>query len=326
MSSFINKNANVSQTVLLTSILKPLLENYNKFLLSRDNLNLNCEYHLIPNNNQKYFLYISQKNKLERIGSNQKNYNILYFFPDKISKEYYSNNKLEYNKLSDFYIEIDLVFSYDILLEGYLYRSKEGKLHYLLTDILYNNTDLIAFDYKLRYNLLNEIFMPLKKKLINLNDHLYINLHPVFNNTNENMITIFKHNFIFKEQLCCLEKIELFSKERSIIVDYPSEGTPCGWSHYPSEGTPCGWSHYPSEGNTQENTKDYVIKLIEKTKYADVYNVFDKVTNNKQGILYIKGVKDSKYIKELFNKNSNSIIEHECIFNKNFNKWQINPN
>jgi len=71
---------------------------------------------------------------------------------------------------------------------------------------------------------------------------------------------------------------------------------------------------------------EYVIKLIEKTKYADVYNVFDKVTNNKQGILYIKGVKDSKYIKELFNKNSNSIIEHECIFNKNFNKWQINPN
>jgi len=124
----------------------------------------------------------------------------------------------------------------------------------------------------------------------------------MFNNINENMITIFKHNFIFKEQLCCLEKIELFSKERSIIVDYPSEG------------------------NTQENTKDYVIKLIEKTKYADVYNVFDKVTNNKQGILYIKGVKDSKYIKELFNKNSNSIIEHECIFNKNFNKWQINPN
>jgi hypothetical protein len=302
MSSFINKNANVSQTVLLTSILKPLLENYNKFLLSRDNLNLNCEYHLIPNNNQKYFLYISQKNKLERIGSNQKNYNILYFFPDKISKEYYSNNKLEYNKLSDFYIEIDLVFSYDILLEGYLYRSKEGKLHYLLTDILYKNTDLITFDYKLRYNLLNEIFMPLKKNLINLNDHLYINLHPMFNNINENMITIFKHNFIFKEQLCCLEKIELFSKERSIIVDYPSEG------------------------NTQENTKDYVIKLIEKTKYADVYNVFDKVTNNKQGILYIKGVKDSKYIKELFNKNSNSIIEHECIFNKNFNKWQINPN
>ena len=302
MSSFINKNANVSQTVLLTSILKPLLENYNKFLLSRDNLNLNCEYHLIPNNNQKYFLYISQKNKLERIGSNQKNYNFLYFFPDKISKEYYSNNKLEYNKLSDFYIEIDLVFSYDILLEGYLYRSKEGKLHYLLTDILYKNTDLITFDYKLRYNLLNEIFMPLKKNLINLNDHLYINLHPMFNNINENMITIFKHNFIFKEQLCCLEKIELFSKERSIIVDYPSEG------------------------NTQENTKDYVIKLIEKTKYADVYNVFDKVTNNKQGILYIKGVKDSKYIKELFNKNSNSIIEHECIFNKNFNKWQINPN
>ena len=66
MSSFINKNANVSQTVLLTSILKPLLENYNKFLLSRDNLNLNCEYHLIPNNNQKYLLINEQSSNMSR--------------------------------------------------------------------------------------------------------------------------------------------------------------------------------------------------------------------------------------------------------------------
>lgn len=289
--SFINKNANISQTVLLTSILKPLLENYNTFLLSKNNLNLNPEYHLVPNNNQKYFLYITQKNKLERINSNQKNYNILYFFPDKISKEYYSNNKLESNKISDFYIEIDLLFTFDILLEGYLYRSKEGKLHYLLTDILYKNTDLISFDYTLRFNLLNEIFMPIKKNLTNLNDHLYINLHPVFNNINENMISIFKHNFIFKEQICCLEKIELFSKERSIIVD-----------------------------NIQK--EESTIKLIEKTKHTDVYNVFDKTTNNKHGILYIKGINDSKYIKQLFD-NGDSVIEHSCSFNKNFNKWQL---
>lgn len=294
--SFINKNANISQTVLLTSILKPLLENYNTFLLSKNNLNLNAEYNLIPNNNQKYFLYITQKNKLERISSTQKNYNILYFFPDKLSKEYYSDNKLESNKLSDFYIEIDLVFSYDILLEGYLYRSKEGKLHYLLTDILYKNKDLIEFDYTLRFNLLNEIFIPIKKNLVNLNDHLYINLHPMFNNINENMISIFRHNFIFKEQICCLEKINLFSKERSIIVD--------------------------TEDSNCFQKKDSGIKLIEKTKYTDVYNVFDKSTNNKQGILYIKGIKDSKYIKYLFN-NGDSVIEYKCSFNKNFNKWQL---
>ena len=61
-------------------------------------------------------------------------------------------------------------------------------------------------------------------------------------------------------------------------------------------------------------------KIIEIGKYTDVYNIYDTLTNNYIGILYIKGLKQSKAMKNLL-LNKNKIILR-CKFNNDFKKWE----
>ena len=62
------------------------------------------------------------------------------------------------------------------------------------------------------------------------------------------------------------------------------------------------------------------FQVIEIGKYSDVYNIYDVVTNNYQGILYIKGIKQSKEMKRLLlNKDK---IKLQCKFNNDFKKWE----
>ncbi len=283
--SFVSKCVNYSQCfVLKNKILQPLLKMYNDFLLkqkiSNSNFCLNKDVNtgissefIIPNNNVKYFLFLTNKSKLE---TTKEKYNTLYFFPD-------INNKSD-NKLSDFYLEIDEKFKQEFLFEGYLYKNTDNKLSFLITDVLIINNEVIMTDYATRLTIINEIVTGIN--LYDLNNHVSINLHPVFKKESENLIKIFKNNFVFKTDICCIELIDNFIKTR-----------------------------YLDKKDLEETDK-----IIEIGKYSDVYNIYDVVTNNYTGILYIKGLKQSKMMKDLFlNKNK---ITLKCKFNNDFKKWE----
>ena len=61
-------------------------------------------------------------------------------------------------------------------------------------------------------------------------------------------------------------------------------------------------------------------KYITKGKKIELYNVFDLKTKNAEGILYIKTLKDSKFIKSLFLENKSVILD--CKFNTEKMKWE----
>ena len=72
--------------------------------------------------------------------------------------------------------------------------------------------------------------------------------------------------------------------------------------------------------------KDCIQKNIEKGKYTDVYNVYNYETNNFEGILYVKGIRESQRMKLLFNEkytsDNNTKVKINCIWNQDFSKWQ----
>jgi hypothetical protein len=289
--SFLNKSVNYSQTNFLKkNILSPLLKSYNEFLLNTKQTDVfdkdvntgNSYDYLIPNNNKKYYLFIMKKNTLE---SQKTNYEILYFFPDQYNFEYKNDVNIQMN-ISDFCLEIDSVFDDELLLEGYLYKN-DDKYEYLLTDILMKSKQIINVSFNLRYIMLNEIIKKIgRERLHYLNNHMTINIHPIFDIENEKLIKLFKNNFIYKNQIDCIEKISQFSKRRFICT----------------------------------KNDNIELKNIKIGKYTDVYNVYNINSNNLEGILYIKGIQESRTIKELF-KNV-SIITLKCKWNQNFCKWQ----
>lgn len=74
---------------------------------------------------------------------------------------------------------------------------------------------------------------------------------------------------------------------------------------------------YIIENKTDED------KLVMSTKIPDVYQVFHAETHAKQGILYVKTIKDSKDLLNKFSNNCTSIIL-PCTFNVSFNRWEFN--
>jgi hypothetical protein len=230
-------------------------------------------------------MYTIPKSKLENC---KDNYEILYLFPDEQSK---TQNKLQINKITDLFVEINSTFQNDsYLFEGYLYKQKENEEYtYLITDILAKNENVISCDFALRQTLINELIC---KKTYN--NHLTIGIHPIFHSSVEDIVQIFLNNFVFNEDITCIEHVydKNFEKRRFI-----------------------------EESRVFQDCK----KKIEKGKYADVYNVYDIDSGNSQGILYIKGIKESKMMKELFKDNVKEIILN-CSYNKHFKKWQPNKN
>lgn len=293
--SFINKSVGYSQIALLKqNILLPLLSSYNEHLLKNKSVNQSFNKdintgssfdYIIPNNNKKYYLLITKKSCLE---SSNSNYNILYFFPD--------NNEIKQNTqtlstTTDFFLEINNQFDEEFLFEGYLYKRDDNNYEYLLTDILLKSGEIVNISYELRYVLLNEIVMSVtREKLKDLNNHMTINVHPIFNDQNQNLIKVFTNNFIYKDEIAYLERVNHFEKSRFVGI----------------------------------TDKDDCEKYIEMGKYTDVYNVYNKSTNNFEGILYIKGIRESTQMKKLISKSKidDKRIVLFCTFNRNFKKWQ----
>jgi hypothetical protein len=293
--SFINKSVNISQTNLLKSkFLSNYLQKINEHILTKKNIIPPKSYHIIPNNSNKYYLYITKKNNIEKTNTN---YNILYFFPDDQTVDTFGDSKIKKNHVSDFFMEIDNKFNDEFILEGYIYTNDSfyNRYTFLLTDILFKNNNVIDFDYELRFCMLNELLITINNSLDlkNLNDHLTIGIHPVFTSDNENMIKIFMDNFVFNNQITSIEHIyDNFKKIRY-------------------------------NKNKNDKLQSNCIKLIEKAKYPDVYNVYNTETGDNEGILYIKGLKESKNVKSMFLKSSENKIKTTCKYNMEFNKWEI---
>lgn len=288
MSKFIISSVNYSETnILKTKYLSNILQLYNQEILDESKkLVDNAQQYIIPNNNNKYYLLIVNKNDITPNNVNTK-YKICYFFPEN------SNN---HN--SDFYVEIDNYKTdfpnSNYLFEGYLYNLDNQK-HFLISDILAVDSKIIKCDYSLRYSLIYKLIG--NQHLNNLNGHLNINIHSIFdlnidsydfNVQTSQIYNIFKNNFVFKDEISCIEFINEISlnKKKEIL----------------------------QTNNLNEE------KVITKGKYIDVYNVFNIETNNIEGILYVKGLKESKYLQNLFT-NIDS-IKLNCQFNNQFKKWQ----
>jgi hypothetical protein len=299
MSKFINSSVNYSETdVLKSNYLSRILELYNQHILTstKSLVEHNIKY-IIPNNNNKYYLFIINKSAITANNINSK-YKICYFFP-------YDNNLkscLEKYISSDFYMEIDIIKTKfdknNYLFEGYLYNTTTNSTNtktFLVTDILAIDSNIITCNYSLRYSLVNQIL--LCQNLNNLNGHFTIGIHSVFDINNEQsdldtqvnqLFEMFSNNFIFKDEINAIEYIDEISlKKTNKIVKL---------------------------------NKKPAKKRISKGKYIDVYNVFNIDTNNHENILYVKTLNDSKKLIKMLE--SKDYIELECTYNTHFKKWQ----
>lgn len=304
--SFVTKSANYSETDLLkTKFLKDVCKNVVSIVENFPNTKINFykdrtengeadDEIYIPNNNKKYFLFMIKKKLLSNCDNN---WNVLYFFPDHKTLQFYNNDKLNINNLSDFYIETNFNIpniSY-CLFEGYLYKRNDNHSHYLITDILHlekpNNTNfsVLSLNYNSRFSLINELFINHNELSVkNINNHIDIGIHQIFSKSKKNMINVFKNNFIYKNEICCIETVK---------KDYFNKV-----------------SYIEPSNKTQE-------KWIERNlKSPDIYNVYDINTMNNQGILYIKGIKESKHMINL--TTGHDKIKINCKWNNIFNKWQ----
>lgn len=62
-------------------------------------------------------------------------------------------------------------------------------------------------------------------------------------------------------------------------------------------------------------------KIIEKGEKIEIYNVYNKDTKDKEGILWVKSLEDSKKLKKRFELESKIIVD--CKFDKKRQKWRI---
>lgn len=294
MSKFIASSVNYSETDLLkTKYLSSILELYNKCIISSPKTLINKgQKYIIPNNNKKYYLLILNKQDITPNNINSK-YKICYFFPDTMNVSY---SLLDKHLMSDFYVEIDTNkthFDKNIyLFEGYLYG--ESSKNYLVTDVLSIDGKIINVPYSIRFNIINQIFSC--QNLSNLNGHLSINIHSIFevddkenemDLQSEQIFYMFKNNFVFKDEITSLEYIE----ENTLT----------------------------KINKTTIKNESIQAKRITKGKYIDVYNVFNIETNNFENILYVKSLDNSRKLRKLFENKEQ--IDLKCEFHEYFKKW-----
>lgn len=286
MSKFVNSCVNYSESnQVKTTYLQPILEKYNQYLLSKQvnkyASNFSKKF-VIPNNDRKYYLLVMNNNK---------KFTSLYFFPDSFN----TTTKLNNFTQSDFFMEVEKCFEKGLyLFEGYMYNMAHvSNNNYLITDILYIDKDVVDCDFNTRLSLVHKIISTVS--LTNLNCSMDISIHPVFEYDEEtgerylSLLTIFKNNFDFRNEISSLEFVN------SNIVQ--------------------------KTRRTKQFVSEPSVKVLKKSKYIDVYNVFNKDSQNNEGILYVKGLKESKYLRKLFDKTEEDYLLIECDFNNDFHKW-----
>ena len=186
------------------------------------------------------------------------------------------------NKGSVFYIETHLITCDEIFLEGYIYGTDTCKT-FQVTDILAINSVIINKTYNDRLILLENIMKNIQYKLQDLNAYMSFQMHTrIYILNNENK-----------------QFIGLTDEHVEIIDGYKK-----------------------SIENNQKEQNYKVMKIITFIKIPDVYHVFNNDTNEKEGILYVKTIEDSKKLAKMFQSEQTIVLP--CIFNNKFKKWQAN--
>lgn len=252
-------NKNVDNKTILKQNLKNILQEYNNCIVDNlDKVYVDLNYNIIPNNGNKYYLYIIK--------------NVMYFFKND-------------STLTDFYISLDCKIKFsEMLIEGYFYNNNTV---FLMYDILFLNSKIVTCEYKDRYNMITSIFFENEKKFVN--DSFNFGIHSTFVNNSQN-IKLFLNNFKYKTELNCFEYIKGMQKTQNIYKKYD-----------------CACN-----------------KIITKTNYTEVYNVYNIKTKNKDGVLYVKNITQSKKLKDMFKNTNDDYIIMQCVYNTDFNKWTLN--
>lgn len=193
--SFISKSVNFSQPdYFKKELLMKALELYNveySKMHTSEQLSVPREDFIVPNNNNKFYLFVISKSKID--SSRAYSFSTLYFFNDN----------------DDFFIETECKFPQadsGLLLEGYLYKESNEKQHYLMTDFLVRGETVVDLDYPLRYQLIIELLRNIPRGVL-LNNHTRIGVHPVVSSENDQLVKIMKCNFRFSGQLTSTEVI-----------------------------------------------------------------------------------------------------------------------
>lgn len=257
-----------------------LNKHYDFYQSNKQNtiLNHQTKDHYCINNGMHYILYI-QSNKTK---------NILYFYPTNITDKTILTNY----KITDYFLEMNQVFTDNYILSGYLYGVEDinqiTNYTYLVDDILFKNDEHITMDYEIRNTLASNLIMCNKQHLQNINCNINIDIHPVF--SNDKLINIFINNFKYKKSLKFIENKTLNTLQK--INNNNINNQKC------------------------ENVKWMTIK--KDSEFPDVYYTIDE--NGNESLLYINGLKQSKYLNTL-----KYPTQLECTFNNNFYKWEIHP-
>lgn len=214
-------------------------------------------------------------------------------------KLFYNNNNQKDNNFcilyffnndnsSDFYIEIDYYINFTILLEGYMYNTNTS---YYITDLLYNNT-IIKDSFFQRYKQLNEIVLNMKTKT---KEYIELNLQELILNENIKYLKLYKNKFKYKNEITHIEVIKGDFNKQNIQLDK----------------------------NEMEEKSNGLKKIVKDRNFVEIYRVYSIETNEFEGILLVQTLKESKLLHKLFVNNCNEIM-FDCLYNKLFNKFQIN--
>lgn len=214
-------------------------------------------------------------------------------------KLFYNNNNQKDNNFcilyffnndnsSDFYIEIDYYINFTILLEGYMYNTNTS---YYITDLLYNNT-IIKDSFFQRYKQLNDIVLNMKTKT---KEYIELNLQELILNENIKYLKLYKNKFKYKNELTHIEVIKGDFNKQNIQLDK----------------------------NEMEEKSNGIKKIVKDRNFVEIYRVYSIETNEFEGILLVQTLKESKLLHKLFVNNCNEIM-FDCLYNKLFNKFQIN--
>jgi hypothetical protein len=171
--------------------------------------------------------------------------------------------------------------SSSLLLEGYMYKNNTV---FLVTDILYINEKVFIKDYYERYQQLCTL-IPADSILA---DNLEISIHPII--FHPKLINVFRECFVYKNELKYLEKV--YTKNSVFKKMFTLD---------------------------QENILPEKM-IVTKEKISDVYTVTDLKGKNK-GILYVKGIKESRELKNMFKDNTS--LQLVVNYNHKFKKWFI---
>lgn len=186
----------------------------------------------------------------------------------------------------DFCIESDIMKVdkpiKEVILYCVLFETNDQKNICMISDVFWNKRKIDA-KYDLRYFMMMSIVDELK--LRHIHPKYKFQVSPRLDVLCSNL-DIFEMNFKYKYTGYVLMK-DSYEKEYKVLY---------------------------------QECKEKMLRIY-KTEKTDVYKVYDIETNECYGLLFVKTLKDSKYLRVVLE--CKDFIEHTCKYNTDFYKWQI---